>query len=64
MTLLKIDAKYRAAADECKFNAVFGGHPRQLEAAAAMFNAWPAIKEALLAANKPQPSFIHEGDTA
>ncbi len=44
MTLLEIDTKYLAAS---KLGTSFGGHPQQLDAAAAMFNNWPFIKSAI-----------------
>lgn len=49
MTLLEIDAKYAAALAK---GATFGGHPAQLEAAAALYNAWPEIRTWIKTANE------------
>ncbi len=60
MTLLEIDSLYKAAANDTKFNAVFGGHPRQLEAAAAMFNNWPVLRDTLVEQARTIASFNGE----
>ncbi len=61
MTLLEINALYCEALPA---GAAFGGHPTQTAAAVAMFNNWPALKAAIIAASMAQPSFTPEGDAA